>query len=110
MGPSRCIFPALTLALLCVRGIQSQNAGTSGVTNQTVASAQTVDYCDLLKHSEKFSNRVIRVRAIYEADFEKSVITSPACPVPFPMTWVDFDNHWESRTNRSVRKTVSKLK
>ena len=54
---------------------------------------------------------MIRVHAIYERDFEKSVITSPSCPLPFPlMIWVEFDGHWESRTTRRVRKTVSEAK
>ena len=53
---------------------------------------------------------MIRVQAMYETDFEKSVITSASCPTPLPMVWVDFDDHWESRTGRSVRKAVSNVK
>jgi hypothetical protein len=47
---------------------------------------------------------------MYEADFEKSVITSASCPTPLPMIWVDFEDHWESRTKRNVRKAVSNIK
>ena len=47
---------------------------------------------------------------MYETDFEKSVLTSASCPTPLPMIWVDFDDHWKSRTTRSVRKAVSNVK
>jgi hypothetical protein len=106
----RCLLPALTLAFLGAGNIRSQSTGTGAATDQAVASAQTVAYCDLLGHSEKFKNQMIRVRAVYETDFEKSVITSPSCPAPRPMTWVTFDDHWESRTARRVRQTVSQVK
>jgi hypothetical protein len=106
----RWLLPTLTLAFVSAGNVQSQNTEDSAATNQIVASAQTVDYCDLLEHSEKFKNQTIRVRAMYETDFEKSVITSPSCPTRLPMTWVAFDGQWESRTARSVRKAVSKAK
>jgi hypothetical protein len=105
-----CLLPALTLVFLGAGDIQSQSTGTGAATNETIASAQTVAYCDLLDHSEKFKDQMIRVRAVYETDFEKSVITSPSCPTPLPTTWVTFNGHWESRTTRSARKTVSRLK
>lgn len=106
----RRLLPALILAFLGAGNIQSQSTETSAATNQSVASAQTVAYCDLLEHSEKFKDQMIRVRAMYETDFEKSVITAPSCPTPMAMTWVTFDDHWESRTTRSVRKKVSHVK
>jgi hypothetical protein len=53
---------------------------------------------------------MVRVRAMYETDFEKDVITSPSCPTPLPMIWITFDDHWESRTTRGLRKTVSQAK
>jgi hypothetical protein len=110
MRAFRCLLPALTLVFFVAGSIQSQSTAIDTVTNQTVSNAQTAAYCDLLAHSEKFKNQMIRVQATYETDFEKSVITSPSCPTPLPMTWVTFDGHWESRTTRSVRKTVSKAK
>ena len=106
----RCLLPALVLAFLVAGNTESQNTATEAATNQILSSAQTVAYCDLLEHSEKFTNQMIRVLAVYETDFEKSVITSPSCPTPLAMTWVTFDSHWESQTTRSVRKTVSKVK
>ena len=108
MRPLRCLLLALTLAFLVAGNIQPQSNETDAATNQSIAGAQSVAYCDLLEHAGKFKNQTIRVQAIYETDFEKSVITSPSCPTPLPMIWVTFDGHWESRTPRSVRKTVSK--
>jgi hypothetical protein len=110
MRPFRCLLAALTLAVLGAGSIQSQSTGTVTVTRQIVASAQAVTYCELVERSEKFKNQVIRVQAEYETDFEKSVITSASCPTPVPMIWVGFDDHWESRTTRSVRKAVSNVK
>jgi hypothetical protein len=101
----------MTLAALCAECVQSQSAGDSTSTNQAVASPQTVAYCDLFEHSEEFKNQMVRVKAIYQTDFEKSLISSAACPLPFPlMTWVKFDGRWESRTTRKVRKIVSNVK
>jgi hypothetical protein len=110
MRPFRCLLAALTFTFLGAGSIQSQSTGTDTVTRQIVASAKAVTYCELLEHSEKFKNQVIRVQAKYETDFEKSVITSASCPTPVPMIWVDFDVQWESRTTRSVRKAVSNVK
>ncbi len=106
----RHLFLALTLVFLEAGNIQSQSTATDADTNRIIASAQSVAYCDLLEHSGRFKNHTIRVRAIYETDFEKSVITSPSCPTPLPMIWVTFDGHWESRSTRSVRKAVSKAR
>ena len=111
MCPFRCCLVALMLFCLCAECIQSQSAEAGAATNQVVASAQTATYCDLLEHSERFKNQIVRVQAIYETDFEKSVITSSACPLPFPMMiWVNFSDGWESRTNRKVRKAVLNAK
>jgi hypothetical protein len=105
-----CLFAALMLGFLGAEIVQSQSSGSGTPAKQVVASAQSVMYCQLLEHSDKFTNQMIRVRATYETDFEKSVITSTSCPTPIPMIWVDFDDHWESRTTRSVRKAVSNAK
>ena len=111
MHPFRSLLAVLMLGSLCGKSIQAQSTGAGAVTNQVVASVQTVAYCDILQHSDKFKNKMVRVQAVYETDFEKSVINSPACPAPFPMRlWVEFDERWESRTPRKVRKKVSNLK
>jgi hypothetical protein len=106
----RCLLAVLMLGFLGAGSTQPQSTGTGAVTKQIVASAQAVTYCDLREHSKKFKNQVIRVQGIYETDFEKSVITTASCPTPFPTVWADFDEHWESRTTRLVRKMVSNMK
>ena len=110
MHPFRFLLAAVILAVLCAESIQCQSTDPDAVTKQAVANARTVVYCDLLQHSEKFKNQMVRVQAVYETDFEKSEIASPDCPLPFPLIWVEFDDHWESRTPRKVRKTVSNAK
>ena len=110
MHPFRPILPTLALTFLLAGNIRPQGTTIEAATDKTVSGAQTVAYCDLLEHSEKFKDQIVLVRATYETDFEKSVITSPSCPTPLPMIWVAFDGHWESRTTSSVRKTVLKAK
>ena len=106
----RYLVAALTLVLIGAATAHSQSKGSPPSTKQAAASGAPVTYCELLEHAEKYENQVVRVDAMYETDFEKSVITSQACPTPVPMIWVNFDEHWESRTTRKVRKTVSDLK
>lgn len=101
-----CVLP---LCFFIAGGVQAQNA-KSEVSPQAVRNAETVSYCELLRHPGKFTNQTVRVRAVYETDFEKSVIVSPSCSTPVPMMWVTFDEHWESRSGRQARKTVSRAK
>ena len=101
---------ALALVFLVGRNSQSQSTAADQATNQTTPNAESIAYCDLLAQSERFNGQTIRVQAVYETDFEESVITSPSCPTPLPMIWVTFEGQWESRTKRSVRKAVTKAK
>lgn len=71
-----------------------------------IANAQTVTYCEVLDHPETFKNKLIRVRALYEIDFELAGITAPDCPMPTPMTWVDFAEGWEHRTRWRIRRAI----
>lgn len=75
-----------------------------------IADAQTVEYCDLLKNLQTFNNKIIRVRVLYQTDFEQSVITAPACSTPIPWTWVDFEKSWESRTGWRIRHAIKHTK
>jgi hypothetical protein len=103
----------LFVGLVCLVAactVPAQNAETAKLPNETIAGAQTVAFCDVQQHPEKFRNSMIRVRALYETDFENSVITAPSCSTPIPMTWVSFDKQWESRTPRRVRHPLSNSK
>ncbi len=53
---------------------------------------------------------MIRFRALYETDFEKSVVTAPACSTSIPTTWVSFEKGWKSRSKLRVRRAISSQK
>jgi hypothetical protein len=71
-----------------------------------LTTAQTVAYCEILNHPEAFKNKLIRVRALYEIDFEMAAISAPSCSTPVPMTWVGFEKNWEHRTGWRVRRAI----
>jgi hypothetical protein len=98
------------VSLVAACTVPAQNVETAKLPNETIAGAQTVALCEVQQHPEKYRNSMIRVRALYESDFEKSVITAPSCSTPIPMTWVSFDKQWKSRTSRRVRHTISSSK
>ncbi len=103
---------AFAVLFVCAFGstLHAQATEVADATNGTIAAARTVTLCEVLDSPEKFNNKMIRVRALYETDFEKAVITSPFCSSPLPMTWVKFEKQWESRTTRGVRHALSSLK
>lgn len=90
----------LTLSFLSVA--QAQNL-------QTIASAAPevldVAYCDLLRNPTSYDGKVVRVRATYRYGFEWSEIYCTGCSVK-GSTWLDFDESYESRTKRGVKKKL----
>jgi hypothetical protein len=103
----------LCVSLVCLTSscvAKTQSAEAAKVTDETIRRAQTTTYCEVLKHPERFKNSMIRVRALYETDFEKSIITAPPCDMSALNTWVDFDKRWESHSKRRVRRALLKLK
>jgi len=75
-----------------------------------IDNPQTVAFCDLLNNPQAFEGKLIRVRALYLTDFEKAVLTAPACAVPRPVTWVSFEKSWESRTSWRLRHAMNGIK
>ena len=73
-----------------------------------LSKAQTIAYCEILDHPDAFKNKLIRVRAMYETDFEVSAITSPACEMSIPMTWIEFEQDWAHRTRWREKRAISK--
>ncbi len=67
-------------------------------------------YCEVLNNPQAYKDKMIRVRALYETDFELSGLTAPACPTALPMTWVNFEKSWESRTSWRVRRAIDGVK
>jgi hypothetical protein len=74
-----------------------------------IANAETVEYCHLLDHHLAYKSKMVRVRALYETDFEESALTAPACPTRISLTWVELQEGWESRTSRRVRRAFNAL-
>jgi hypothetical protein len=71
---------------------------------------QTVAYCKVLKDPQLYNDKMIRVRALYQTDFEQSAITAPDCTGPVLVTWVDFEKSWESRTTWRLRHAINSVK
>lgn len=109
-APFRRLLCTGCICLAAVCASHAQNTGGSEVTKEAIADAQTTTYCEVQRYPERFKNRMIRIRALYETDFEKSIIAAPTCDTPVPMTWVSFEGHWESRSTRRVRHALSQLK
>jgi hypothetical protein len=61
----------------------------------------------MLKNPEDSKNKTIRVRALSEADFERAALTAPDCHTGVPMTWVEFEKSWESRTRWRLRHALA---
>jgi hypothetical protein len=77
----------------------------------------TVTYCELLKHPERFHNKVVRINAIFQQEFEKSSLSDEegcskdkaTSATAQSETWVSFDKSFvmdgesdEAKTNRTV--------
>jgi hypothetical protein len=107
--PFRKLLCAGFACLICAHSVCSQKTEAEATPDE-VASAQTTTYCEVQQYPERFKNRMIRIRALYETGFETSIITAPSCNTPTPMTWVTFDKLWESRSARGVRRSISRLK
>jgi hypothetical protein len=75
-----------------------------------LGGAQTTAFCEVLNHPETFNNKTIRIRALYETDFERAALTGPSCDTPIPTTWVQFNERWESRTGWRVRHSLANQK
>jgi len=53
---------------------------------------------------------MVRVRALYQTDFEESALTSPSRNFRFLRTWVNFEKFWQSRTNWRWRRAINPAK
>ena len=74
------------------------------------ANVETVSYCDLVSRSDTFAGKMVRVRALYQTDFEESALTSPSRNFRFLRTWVTFEKFWQSRTNWRWRRAINPAK
>jgi hypothetical protein len=92
-------LPMLAAAVALLASVSI--SGTDDLTE-----AQTISYCQLIENARAFDGKLVRVRALYETDFEKTALTAPACASPLPVTWVDFDSAWESRSPGRLRRAM----
>jgi hypothetical protein len=72
-----------------------------------LADAQTISYCHLIENPRVFDGKLVRVRGLYETDFEKMALTAPSCTTPLLMTWVDFESAWEFRNSWRLRRAMT---
>lgn len=52
------------------------------------ANMPVISYCDLVRHSARYENKIIRVRGIYSFDMENSALDDPVCRSQNSWTWV----------------------
>jgi hypothetical protein len=118
---SRTVLIPVFISLACVLLVTICGCATKG--SQGTANAvgddpvATVTYCDLLKHPERFHNKVVRVNAIFANSFEKSSLSDedgcskgkPTSGTAQSDTWVSYDKSFvmdgdsdEAKTNRSI--------
>lgn len=103
------------VALLAICGCAIK--GSQGPANNTDGSVTTVTFCELMKHPERFHNKVVRVvDAVFEQEFEQmSLGDRGICNKNNPMddaqfgTWVSYDKSFvmdgdsdEAKNNQKV--------
>jgi hypothetical protein len=65
----------------------------------------TVAYCDLIKDTATYDQKIIRVRAVYFKGFESSVFYDDACRGQ--ETWVNFDPAYQESTEPKSWTSIS---
>jgi hypothetical protein len=81
-------------------------SSVASIAKDDLTDAQTTSYCQLIDNPRLFNGKLVRVRALYETDFEKMALTAPACATPLPLTWLDFESAWEPRTSWRRRRAM----
>ena len=83
---------------------------TKGSTDDT--TVPKVSYCELIKHPEKFDDKVVEVTATFENGFEKSYLyDTDGCKKGLSQreTWVGFDTSFVMDGDSEEAKTNSKI-
>ena len=104
----------VVLVAICDCTVKGSKGTENNAEDDVVA---TVTYCELLKHPERFDNKVVRVNAVFEQGFEKSSLSDKeGCSKGKPTsgsaqseTWVNYDKSFvmegdsdEAKANRNV--------
>src|SRR5262245_59286740 len=107
---NRTVSTRMLIGLLLVFGcVPSSRDEKRADLEAEIAEAETVEYCRLLDNHLTYKSKMLRVRALYETDFEKSALTARACSTSILRTWVDLQEGWESRTSSRVRRAFNSL-
>lgn len=96
------LFVALSTVAICTRAAR-------GSDDKTVPK---ITYCELIKHSEKYDDRVVEVTAIFENGFEKSYLyDDEGCKNGLSKreTWVGFDKSFVMDGDSEEARTNSKI-
>lgn len=71
--------------------------------------AATVSFCELVRNADRFHEKVVRVKVIYEKGFEKSYLYDPECRSNTSQMWVNYHKSFvqdgdseEARKNRMI--------
>jgi hypothetical protein len=96
----------LTAILLSLTGI------SQGPSNDPANVAPKVTYCELIKHPEKFHDKVVEITAIFERDFEVSYLFDESgCQKGLKRSemWVDHDKSFVSEGDSEEAKNNNKV-
>ncbi len=82
----------------CLFGQQVENKSNEQITE--------VNFCDLLKNPNDYTDKIIRVKAIYQSFFEISKMYCSNC-LQQRGTWVEFDDDFEDNTKKVYWKKLN---
>ena len=89
----------LTALLFCL-GVSVP--ATQNNNSSPASDVKTVPFCDLVRDPKLYDGKLVRVRAIFSSNFEKSVLSAPDCPAE--ATWLHVPDSYASCTKRKVQK------
>ena len=98
------VFVGLTAVAICACAARGAKGDDKAVPKIT--------YCELIKHPEKYDDRVVEVTAIFENGFEKSYLyDTDGCKngLSKSETWVGFDKSFVMDGDSEEAKTNSKI-
>jgi hypothetical protein len=104
----RIFLTAILLALIAVATCACAAQGAKGDDK----SIPKVTYCELIKHPEKYDDKVIEVTAIYGNGFEKSYLyDKDLCNkgIDQPQTWAAYDKSFIREGDSEEAKTNSAI-
>jgi hypothetical protein len=95
------VFAFLLGAIFLLVG-ESSSSGQNTNASSSSSDVQTVAFCELVRHPQTYEGKVVRVRAIFSSEFEKSALSAPDCPAE--ATWLHVPDSYASCTKRKVQK------